>query len=165
VTGVLMPALPLDVGQDVARADPRCPCLAVSIAVLRSGKVLLATRTKPPYAGAFSLPGGRVEPGETLVEAALRELHEEVGVDARVIGFNQHVELIDRDANGALKHHYVIASFTGEWISGEGTPGPEAGKVIWADPSEIARLDYTPNIPGIVEAAIKMLQIRDQLGS
>ena len=74
--------------------------LAASVAVFRDGKVLLATRTKPPADQLWSLPGGKVEAGETLEEAALRELDEEVGVTARILGFNRHVEIFGRDAAG-----------------------------------------------------------------
>ena len=85
------------VGAPPPRLYPAAPILAVSLAVFRAGKVLLATRTRAPFAGAFSLPGGGVEAGETLIEAALRELREEVAVEARVIAFNRHVESIERD--------------------------------------------------------------------
>lgn len=156
----LLPASALDARLDPARAYPAFPCLAVSITVFRAGAVLLATRTKPPHVGAFSLPGGRVEVGETLAEAALRELREEVAVEARIIGFNRIVESIDHDPDGKIRHHYVIASFAGEWISGEGTPGPEAGEVIWVDPSDLGRLACTPHVPGVVEAAAKILTTR-----
>ena len=115
------------------RDYPAAPILSVSLAVFRAGRVLLATRTRPPFVGQFSLPGGGVEAGETLIDAALRELREEVAVEARVIAFNRHVESIERDAAGAIRRHFVIASFAAEWIAGEGTPGPEAGEIIWAD--------------------------------
>jgi ADP-ribose pyrophosphatase YjhB (NUDIX family) len=133
------------------------PCLCVSVAVFRGGKVLLATRTAPPYAGAFSLPGGHVEAGETLAEAALRELAEEVQVEARIVGFNRHVEAIARDASGKVSHHYVIASFVGEWIGGEGTPGPEAGQIAWVAPERLGGLDGTPELHAVVAAAAAIL--------
>lgn len=137
-----------------------CPCLCVSVAVFRAGKVLLASRTAPPYAGAFSLPGGRVEAGETLEAAALRELAEEVRVEARIIGFNRHVEAIARDESGGIRHHYVIASFVGEWISGEGTPGPEAGEILWVEPEGLGGLDATPQLDAVVSAAADLLAAR-----
>ena len=62
----------------------------------------------------FSLPGGLVEAGETLEEAALRELEEEVGVAASIVGFNDHVEVIDRDEDGQVARHFVIASFVAQ---------------------------------------------------
>ncbi len=135
------------------RDYPAAPILAVSLAVFRAGKVLLATRTRAPFAGAFSLPGGSVEAGETLIEAALRELREEVAVEARVIAFNRHVESIERDEAGAIRRHFVIASFVGDWIAGEGTAGPEAGEIIWAEPSELRLLHCTPQTADVVASA------------
>jgi 8-oxo-dGTP diphosphatase len=142
-----------------ARTCPRRPYLGVSVAVFRVGRVLLARRTKPPFAGAFSLPGGLVEVGETLEAAALRELREEVHVDARIVAFNRHVEAIDRDSAGKIRHHYVIASFAGEWIAGEAKPGPETGEAVWVEPARLAGLDCTPQLVGVVEAAQRALNM------
>jgi ADP-ribose pyrophosphatase YjhB (NUDIX family) len=145
---------------DPARLYPPYPLLAVSLAVFRAGRVLLATRTRPPYAGEFSLPGGLVESGETLENAALRELREEVQVEARIVAFNRHVESIHRDRAGRILRHYVIASFVGEWLAGEGSPGPEAGEVVWASPSSLALLKCTPHVEATVAAAQTMLKAR-----
>jgi 8-oxo-dGTP diphosphatase len=143
-----------------ARTYPQRPYLGVSVAVFRAGRVLLARRTKPPFAGAFSLPGGLVEVGETLEAAALRELREEVRVDARIVAFNRHVESIDRDSAGKIRHHYMIASFAGEWIAGEAKPGPEAGEPVWVEPARLSGLDCTPQIVAVVEAAQRALNAR-----
>ncbi|WP_439495844.1 NUDIX hydrolase [Bosea sp. (in: a-proteobacteria)] len=140
-----------------AKAAAR-PVLAASIAVFRDGKVLLATRTKPPADQLWSLPGGKVEAGETLEEAALRELEEEVGVKAVILGFNRHVEIFGRDAAGAVTHHFVIASFVGDWLSGEPKPGPEAGAVMWADPLRLGGLVTTRELGDVVRDAHAILQ-------
>src|SRR3984893_13063777 len=145
---------------DSARTYPRRPYVGVSVAVFRAGRGLLARRTKPPFTGAFSLPGGLVEVGESLEAAALRELREEVHVDARIVAFNRHVESIDRDSAGKIRHHYVIASFVGEWIAGEAKPGSEAGEAVWVEPARIAGLDCTPQLLGVVEAAQRTLNTR-----
>ena len=142
------------------REYPAAPILAVSLAVFRAGKVLLATRTRAPFTGAFSLPGGGVETGETLAEAALRELREEVAVEARIVAFNRHVESIERDEAGAIRRHFVIASFVGEWISGEGTPGPEAGEVLWTEPAALNLLHCTPQTADVVARAAAILAAR-----
>lgn len=136
------------------------PVLAASVAVFRDGKVLLATRTKPPAEGVWTLPGGRVEPGETLEEAALRELEEEVGVRAEIVGFNRHVEVIEHEADGALKHHFVIASFAGRWRGGEAAAGPEAGAVMWIEPRALAEagLRTTRDLPAILAAAAAIVE-------
>lgn len=139
------------------RFDPPHPLLGVSIAVFREGRVLLATRTKPPFEGAFTLPGGHVEAGETAQDAALRELDEEVAVKARVVAFNRYVETITPEKTGEMRQHYVILSFVGAWISGEGRPGPEAGAVLWAEPRHLAHLKTTPQLIAVVENACKIL--------
>ena len=135
------------------RAYPDRPFLAASIAVFRDGRVLLAERVSPPAALRFSLPGGLVEAGEALGEAALRELREETGVEARIIGFNDHVEVIDRDPDGRVAAHFVVASFVGHWVSGEGTTGPEARRILWIEPDRVDELDVTPQLGPIVRRA------------
>ena len=142
------------------RLYPARPILAASVAVLREGRVLLARRAKPPGAGRFSLPGGLVEPGETLAEAALRELAEETGVAARIVGFNRHVEVIERDDAGAARRHFVVASFVGAWLSGEGTTGSEASEILWATPDEIAALPVTDQLAPVLEGAWRLAALR-----
>jgi ADP-ribose pyrophosphatase YjhB (NUDIX family) len=148
----------------LGRTYPRRPYLGVSVAVFRAGRVLLARRAKPPYAGAFSLPGGLVEVGETLAAAALREVQEELQIDARIVGFNQFVESIDRDNAGKIRHHYVIASFVGEWIAGEAKSGPDAEEAVWVLPGCLAGLECTPHIAAVVEAAQRALNARVRAG-
>jgi ADP-ribose pyrophosphatase YjhB (NUDIX family) len=130
------------------------PTLAVSLAMFRDdGHVLIATRTKPPAAHVWSLPGGRLEPGETLEAGALREMEEEVGARGEIIGFNRHVEAIGHDASGALTHHFVVASFVGRWLGGEPQPGPEAGEVRWVRPHGLAGLAMTHELPAVLMSA------------
>ena len=140
------------------RLDPARPLLAASLAVFRGDRVLLAQRVAAPLAGRYSLPGGLVEPGESLADAALREVHEEVGVEARIVGFNRHVEVIERDAAGLVRRHYVIASFVGLWVAGEASPGPEAAAVVWARRDEVAGLPVTEHLLPLLDAAWTMVQ-------
>lgn len=140
-----------------ARLYPARPILASSIAVFRDGKVLLAERTKPPSASLLSLPGGLVEPGERLAEAALRELLEETGVVARIVAFNDHVEIIERDRADRVARHFVVASFVGEWLAGEGETGPEASRVLWIEPRGIVDLATTPGLAAVVRRAETLL--------
>jgi ADP-ribose pyrophosphatase YjhB (NUDIX family) len=142
------------------RLYPAQPALAVSIAVFRKGRVLLATRTGAPYARLFTLPGGLVETGETLEAAALRELREETGVLARIRAFNQPVEHIQRDASGRVERHYVILSFAAEWVAGEGEPGAEAGEILWRRPDDLHDLALTPKLAAVVADAARLLELR-----
>jgi ADP-ribose pyrophosphatase YjhB (NUDIX family) len=139
------------------RLYPPRPILAVSTAVFRGGRVLVARRARPPLVGLYSLPGGVVEIGETLREAALRELKEEVGVEAEILGFNDHVESITRDDEG-VRAHYVIASFIARWTGGEARPSEEADAIAWVDPLGLGDLPTTPRLPEILARAATLVE-------
>ncbi len=142
----------------MSRLYPERPFLAASIAVFRHGKVLLGARVSNPHAKVFSLPGGVVEIGETLEEAALRELMEETGVEARIIGFAGHSEVVDLDEANRVRRHFVVASFAAHWIAGDGTPSEEAPELVWADPDDLGDLPVTPGLMRILAAARLVLQ-------
>ena len=141
----------------VSRLYPERPILAASVAVFRNGKVLLGLRKNPPAAEVFSLPGGVVEIGERLEEAALRELFEETGVKASIIGFAGHTQVIDQDGTGKVRRHFVVASFAARWVSGEGAPSAEAPQLIWKDPQDLGDLPVTPNLQTILKAATAIM--------
>ncbi|HRE21565.1 MAG TPA: NUDIX hydrolase [Rhabdaerophilum sp.] len=129
------------------------PVLAASIAVFREGRVLLARRAKAPGFGLYSLPGGRVEPGETMQEAVLRELREEVGLSATITGFVDHVEHIEHGEDGALRAHAVIVAFAGEWLGGEPELSDEVSDIRWVDPLVPDDLPMTRRLPEILAKA------------
>ena len=119
------------------RLYPPRPILAVSAAVFREGRVLVARRAREPMLGRFSLPGGVVEAGETLEEAVARELSEEVGIEAEVVAFNRHVEAIEREGE-RIWTHFVIASFVARWRAGKPRPSDETDRVAWIEPGACA---------------------------
>ena len=135
----------------------RRPQLAVSTAVFRDGKVLLASRMAQPSLGLFSLPGGRVEYGETLEQAAIRELDEEVKVKAEIVGFTDHVEIRDMAEDGSLRFHGFVCVFAARWLSGEPQTGPEAGEIVWADAETIERLPTTVRLAEVVGKAASII--------
>ena len=141
----------------MSRLYPERPILAASVAVFRKGQVLLGARTQPPAAHVFSLPGGVVESGEPLEEAALRELWEETSVRAEIIGFAGHTQVIERDDEGKVRRHFVVTTFAARWISGEGTPSAEAPQLVWVDPEQIGDLPVTPNLQNILTAAVRVI--------
>jgi 8-oxo-dGTP diphosphatase len=142
-----------------ARLYPDRPFLAASVAVFRKGQVLLASRGKPPMDALWSLPGGMVEPGETLGEAALRELHEEVGVKAELIGLLAPVEIIERDTQGRVRLHFVVVPHAARWVSGEPRTGPEAREIRWVTEAESTRLLTTPGLPAILAQAFALERV------
>ena len=137
------------------RLFPARPILAVSAAVFRDGRVLVARRARAPMIGRFSLPGGVVEVGETLAQAIARELDEEVGVEADIIAFNRHVEPIEREGNN-VRTHFVIASFVARWQAGEARASEEMDAVAWIEPDACASLPTTPGLGDIVASAARI---------
>lgn len=139
------------------REYPDRPFLAASCAVFRDGRVLVAARGRPPLRGLFSLPGGLVETGETLAEAALRELREETGITAEIVGFVRPVEVVDRDPDGRVRTHFVIGVHAARWLEGEGETGPEALELRWMRPDEVVGLHGTPELAAIVSEAARLM--------
>lgn len=143
------------------RLYPDRPFIAASIAVFRDGKVLLAARKETAASPIYSLPGGVVELGETLEQAALRELYEEVAVKARIIDSLHINEFIDRDDGNRVKRHFIIHTFVGEWVSGEAQTGPEAPHVRWQDPNVLGGIALTKGLaPILLQAQARIERVR-----
>jgi len=102
--------------------SPAPPVPAVGVVCVRGGVVLLIRRGRPPRRGEWSLPGGRIESGERTVDAALRELREETGVEAEIVGLVDVVDGVFPEAN----RHYVLIDFAARWIAGEPVAGDDA---------------------------------------
>jgi 8-oxo-dGTP diphosphatase len=101
---------------------PPAPIPAVGVVCLRGDEVLLIRRGTPPRQGEWSLPGGRIEPGERTIDAALRELREETGVEAEITGLIDVVDGLFPEAS----RHYVLIDYAARWLSGEPVAGDDA---------------------------------------
>lgn len=107
------------------------PELAVSAVVVRDGALLMVRRGRGPAAGTWSVPGGRVEHGETLAEAVVRELREETGLECVCEGFVGWVERIDDEG------HVVILDFRAAVLGGTLVAGDDAAEVAWVPVHEV----------------------------
>ncbi len=143
---------------DASRSYPARPILAASVAIFRDGKVLLGERARSPGQGLFSLPGGVVELGETLQEAAVREVREETGLEIEIAGFVRHNEAVYRDEDGRVHRHFVIAVFAARAGRGEPMPSEETLSFRWADPVTLDGLPVTDRLADIVGAAQAVLR-------
>lgn len=107
---------------------PRLAALAVT---LRGDHVLLARRRNPPDAGLWGFPGGHVDPGETALAAAARELAEETGVIATPRRYLDNVDLILRGPDGALQFHFLLAAVLCDYVSGDPVAADDALDARW----------------------------------
>lgn len=118
------------------------PCVG---AVIRDGegRLLLIRRTRPPAAGTWSLPGGRVEHGEDDIAALTREVREETGLDVAVA---ELVGTVERSPGAGIV--YVINDYACRLIGGSLQTGDDAADARWCTPAEVRTL---PTAPGLVE--------------
>ncbi|GIL03202.1 MAG: ADP-ribose pyrophosphatase [Alphaproteobacteria bacterium] len=133
--------------------QPRTPRTGVSIAIFRGDRVLLVRRAKGPFRGLWSLPGGHQRAGETMAQAAARELAEETGLAADRLRFIEIHEPMRRGADGAIASHYVLGVHAGTDTGGEARAGDDAAAVRWAGLDELGGIELTPLAADIIRRA------------
>lgn len=130
------------------------PLAAVGVVVKRGREVLLVRRGRAPRQGVWTLPGGAIEWGETAPQAAQRELQEECGVCVEVERVLDVVDLIDRDAQGAVRFHYVIVEFVARHRSGQVRPGSDSADARWVDSAELEAYGLSAEVRRLIRLAL-----------
>ena len=138
----------------VRRQYPETPLVGAAAAVFDSaGRVLLVQRGRSPRAGSWGLPGGMVEVGERLTEAAAREVHEECGVAVEIGGVAGVFEPITHDEAGRIEYHYVVIDFWATLSGGEAVAGDDAAGLAWAGMADLDRYDLLPETMQVIQDA------------
>ncbi|MDZ7628333.1 MAG: NUDIX hydrolase [Parvularculaceae bacterium] len=114
--------------------------IGVGAVVFRGGEVLVIKRGKAPFIGQWSIPGGGLQEGERLADAAIREVREETGVDIRLLGLIGVFEALPtiRDGEGFLRHTLMI-DYAAEWIAGAPVAGDDAAEAAFVPFDEALR--------------------------
>lgn len=137
----------------VRRRYPARPLVGIGVVVWHEDRVLLVRRNKPPRRGHWSLPGGAQQLGETVAEAARREVMEEVGLEVELGAIVATVDLIERDPDQRVRYHYTLIDFVAEAASAMLRPGSDAAEAAWFTVAEAETLGLWSETVRIIKLA------------
>jgi ADP-ribose pyrophosphatase YjhB (NUDIX family) len=136
-------------------SQPPHPQLAVSAAIFRDDRILLVRRARSPAKGFYSLPGGRVEFGETLHAALHREVDEETALEIEILGLSAWREVVPGTSGGG---HYLIMSFAARWMSGDVMLNEELDDFKWLAPDALGDLRLTIGLTEVIAQARRLIR-------
>jgi len=137
------------------REYPEAPIVGVGAVIVKADQVLLIQRGNEPNRGRWSIPGGTVELGETLAEAATREAREECQVEVEAGQLLSAADLILHDEGGRVRYHYVLIDLAARYVSGEPVAATDALNVRWVRETELADLDLVPRLLPVLRKALQ----------
>jgi 8-oxo-dGTP diphosphatase len=139
----------------ISTEPPQRPQLAVSAAIFRDDRVLLVRRARSPAKGFYSLPGGRVEFGESLHTALHREIDEETAIRIEIVGLAGWREVLPGASGGG---HYLIMSFAARWTAREPVLNDEHDDFKWLLPDDLGDLKLTGGLAEVIHAARRLIR-------
>ncbi len=131
------------------------PRIGVGAVVIRGREILLVKRKYPPFKGKWSIPGGHLKPGETVFQAALRELLEETSVRGRALGIVDIHELV-MEGGGGVERHYLLVDVLVEYTGGSVEAGSDAEDAKWFAIEEALGADVTPSTRKLLEKLVRI---------
>jgi 8-oxo-dGTP diphosphatase len=143
-----------------SREYPERPLVGVGGVIISNGRTLLIRRGGPPLEGQWSIPGGMLEVGETLLEGVRRELVEETGIEVRVLDLIEVFERINLDDKGKPMYHFVVLDYLCEAVRGEARAGSDVSDVAWATPAEFEKYSLSETATRVILKAFQMARER-----
>jgi 8-oxo-dGTP diphosphatase len=138
----------------MSREYPDRPIVAVGAAVCRGDKVLIVQRAREPSFGMWTVPGGMVDLGERLQEAAAREVREECGIEIEVGPVVEVIDNIVHDDEGRVRFHYTIVDLAARYVSGDLSPNDELMDAAWITPDQFEAYDVRPKAQAVLRKAL-----------
>ena len=144
------------------REFPKNPLVGVGGVVIRRDRVLLVRRKREPLKGEWSLPGGLVELGEELSQAAKRELKEETGLDVEPLEIIAVFDRIMREEQGAsrVRYHFVIVDYACRWKGGRLIPSSDVADARWVRREDLEEYHLTRMATAVIEEAFRFFCAR-----
>ncbi|OGC10111.1 hypothetical protein A2V82_10420 [candidate division KSB1 bacterium RBG_16_48_16] len=133
------------------------PRVAVGVLVFDGSKFLLIRRKQEPNKGKWTIPGGLLELGESLEEAAKREIYEECNIAIRNVKRLAIFEYIEKDDRNEIEYHYVIIDFIGRYDSGDLKAQSDVDRAAWFSYADLKHLKCTKGIKELVRKAISAM--------
>ena len=149
----------------IDRRYPTRPIVGVGTVVMDSDMVLMIKRGKPPRQGSWSLPGGAQELGETIREAARREVREETGLEIGIFGLIDVVDSVRSDADDKIEYHYTLIDLAGYSVGGTLMAGGDAQDCRWFTRTEINAMDIWSETKRIISLAVDKFGAIDKTNS
>ncbi|MBU7026035.1 MAG: NUDIX hydrolase [Theionarchaea archaeon] len=139
------------------REYPERPITGVGVIIYNEGKVLIIKRAFEPSKNRWSIPGGAVELGEKVRDAAKREVYEELGLDVEI---KDVVDVLDNIVYGGekIKYHFVLVDFWAELRGGDLILSPECLDAAWVDKDELDLYDLTRGARTAIEKVFRIVK-------
>lgn len=134
---------------------PVKPEVAVGAVVFKDGKVLLVKRKFAPSRGFWAIPGGKIKLGETMQQAAEREIFEETGIHIIAEKPIHSFDLIQRDETGKIRFHYVIVDLLAKYAGGELKAGDDVTEAAWFSLDELRRIKLNQSTKQLLHKLLK----------
>ncbi len=134
---------------------PSRPVLGAAAVIIHDGRVVLIRRGQPPDAGEWSIPGGAVELGESVEAALRREVREETGLEVAVGELLEIYERVERDADGAVRFHFVVLDYRCATVGGTLAAGDDAADVALADPADLDPYALADSVRRVIARALQ----------
>ncbi|MGH9738922.1 MAG: NUDIX hydrolase [Candidatus Acidiferrales bacterium] len=138
------------------REYPSQPIVGVGGVIISNGRALLIKRGSPPLKGQWSIPGGLLEIGETLMEGVRRELREETAIEVRPLDLIEVFERIEMDGSGKARYHFVVLDYLCEAVGGEAHAGSDVTDVAWATADELKEYSLSSTATSVILKALEM---------
>ena len=145
---------------ELAREYPAHPVVGVGAVVVRGARALIIKRAHEPRKGEWSLPGGLLELGESLADAARREIKEETALDVVVGPVIETFDRVHRDDGGRVRYHFVIVDFVCWSEAGEAAAGSDAEDVAWVTAGELDAYRVNAHAAAVIRRGLAAVRER-----